>query len=108
MKKYILLAPFFAPLVAFCGNTLGTIGQIQVGTTDPNLAFITPVGSNASLPSCSTAGNRYAIDLTTNAGKAAYAAALTAKLTNSTITLVGSGTCTLNVTSENLSSIQLQ
>lgn len=106
MMKLVLLATALSPLSAYCGNTTGTVTQIMSGpTTNPNQVFVTTTGTNTALPACSTAGNRYVFTLQGDAAKAMYAAFLSAKLTNSTITLIGSGTCAIEATSENVNQL---
>ena len=107
LKQAVLFAMAAMPLSAYCGNTAGTVTQILTGPTNTNLVFVTTTGTNTALPACSTAGNLDVIDLTSNAGKAAYAAILSAKLTNSTVTMIGTGTCTLDTTSETVSLLQI-
>lgn len=92
--------------VAEAGNTTGAIALLQLNVAN-NIALLTfATGTNSALPACSTAGNRYAVDISTNAGKAIYAGLLTAKMTNSNITAIGTNTCTNDPASENISQAQ--
>ena len=100
-----LVAAVCLPLCAHGGNTSGTVTQIITGPANVNFVYVVTTGSNSALPACSTVGNRYVIDITSNAGKAAYAAVLAAKISNSAITLVGTGTCTLDSNSETVSMV---
>lgn len=110
LKKAVLLAAALMPLSAYCGDTVGTITVISSVAGVPgyeNWAFITMTGTNTALPACSTAGNMYVLDLTTNAGKAAYATILAAKMTNSSIRVEGTGTCSVHAASETVRVIRL-
>jgi len=110
LKKLVLLAAALVPLSAYCGDTVGTITVISTVTGVSgyeNRAFIQMTGTNTALPACSTAGNMYVLDLTTNVGKAAYATILAAKMTNASVRVEGTGTCSLESSAETIRVIRL-
>ena len=87
------------------GNTGIEVSRLGMGTatfggqSDAQACF-------AMLDACAAPGGRYVLDISTATGKAAYAALLSAKLTNNVVTLIGTNTCTFDPTAENLSQIQ--
>lgn len=98
VAAFLLLLPFSA----YCGNSWGDVTEVLLLTSYGNLVFVKVSGSNASLPACSTAGNRYVLDTSTNTGKQIFAMLLAAKHAGATITLIGSGTCAQVSNSEDL------
>lgn len=104
--KLATLSLALVPMVGFCGNSTGSITVVQIVPGTNNNVFVTSTGVNSALPACAAPGGRYVLDISTATGKAAYAALLSAKLTNNVVTLIGTNTCTFDPTAENLSQIQ--
>jgi hypothetical protein len=103
-KKVSILGAFslLLPFSAYCGNSVGDVTEVLVLAAYANLVFVKVSGSNASLPACSIASNRYVLDTSTNTGKQIFAMVLAAKHAGAAITLVGAGTCTQVFNSEDL------
>jgi hypothetical protein len=106
LKSFVLFSIAFLPLAASCGNTTGSVVQLQVSQGTNNNVYLITTGVNSSVPACASATGKYVFDISTAPGKAVYAGVLSAKLTNNTITVVGSNTCTLDASSENVVQVQ--
>lgn len=97
MKKFRLVA---LSLIAACGLPAWAAGQSQgvVNTLmiyDGVVIFSigSPVQNHTNKPACSTIGEEWAVSLSTDAGRAIYAALLTALTTGQTVTIGGTGSC---------------
>ena len=106
LKSFVLISIALLPLAASCGNTTGSVVQLQVFQGTNNNVYLTTTGVNSSVPACASATGKYVFDISTAPGKAVYSGILAAKLTNNTITVVGSNTCTLDASSENVVQVQ--
>jgi molybdopterin-binding protein len=111
MKLIIYLVVCFS-LVVGAGNVSargiaqGKVTKITAGSTNINIFLsvdITAV-SGEDLPACSTTVKEMVID---PADKAKLAILLTAKAMDSTVKMVGTGTCTIKSTVETISFIQI-
>ncbi|MBI3560770.1 MAG: hypothetical protein HY080_03545 [Gammaproteobacteria bacterium] len=86
----IILTSIIAPVLA-SGST-GTVDAMTAHTGD---AILFSAGTHTGKPTCSTAGEEWAITLSTSAGKAMYALLLSAQAQGKTVTVVGAGSCSV-------------
>lgn len=95
-----------AVALATNGAGSGTISAMAVGYGFNNLNVATFATSTATYTGCATAAGtgqwRFAIDLNTQAGMAAYATVLAAFQSGQTVHVGGLGQCTLTQGSEDL------
>lgn len=92
----------------YAGSTGVTSVQWLNPTTTGNTALVRPNGSASGQPSCATNANIFAIDLTTPAGRANYAAILVALGSGQTLTFFGNSTCNVYAGYEDLNGVRLQ
>ena len=94
MKKIfasLVAATCFTSGVAYAGSSAGTVGGIMPHVGD---IVIFTAGTHQSKPTCSaSAGDDWALSLSTQTGKAMYAALLLAKAQGKTVTVVGDNVC---------------
>jgi len=110
MKKLFLAtvatAAAFAGLsqsASAAGSGTGNVLVMQVGPASNNV-FVQLSGTPAGQPACQTNSSwTFVFDSSTTIGKNVLAMLLTAKTAGTTISYVGTGTCTLYSSVENLS-----
>jgi hypothetical protein len=84
------------------GTQTGTVTNIYVNATLGSLAFITLSGTKSSNPSCSTGPWSFVLNLTNGDALQQFAMLLTARTTQTPITLTGSGVCDIYSSVEGL------
>ena len=75
--------------------------ELDRGDIEPGFAFVTNSVNATGKPACATQ-NRWAMDLSTNSGKAMYATLIAAKATGSTVYMLGNGSCSIVLDTEDL------
>jgi hypothetical protein len=97
MKKILLTIPLFCfSFLSYAGNVSGTVGSYIV-SSGYSKVFLHVNGTSSGQPVCSGGGD-WAIDLAgTNpaGGKAALAAIIAASIQGKTITVIGTGDCSV-------------
>ena len=80
------------------GSSVGSVSPLYV---QGNKAFFT-AGTHNEKPACSTVGDEWAIDISSESGKAVYAMLLTAYSLNSEVIVYGTGKCTVWIDREDV------
>ncbi len=101
MKKSLIAISL--ALAHLAAQAAGTATGLVVTTAveKPGFAFVTNSVNATGKPACATQ-NRWAMDLSTNSGKAMYATLIAAKATGSTVYMLGNGSCSIVLDTEDL------
>lgn len=91
MKKLVIFALLYtASQACFAGTGGGAVAMIIVQTS--NVVFFT-TASHSGKPACSTAGNDWALSLSSDTGKAQYALLLSATAQGKAVSIQGTNDC---------------
>ncbi|WP_129777617.1 hypothetical protein [Peristeroidobacter soli] len=106
----VAMAGLFVTLSAHAGHSTGTVGQLVVGRMDTQVFIELQSDTYTSWPCASThpSGFRYAFLLGTEKAKAMLSVVLTAQATGQHLQVVGTGSCTIDSTMENVDYVVLR
>jgi hypothetical protein len=89
VKRLAIAGAFGLSGGAMAGSSTGPV-TIMVYKAD---LVVFDTGSHADKPTCSAAGNNWAVSLTTPGGRAIYAALLAAQAQGRSVQVIGTGGC---------------
>jgi len=102
MKYLILTASLFASIVS-AGTSTGNIQILGVNAFNQSLIL---AGTITDAPICATF-NRFALDITSESGKAMYSLAVTAQAQNKKIRIVGQNNCNIRGDAESVQYLEI-
>lgn len=99
--KPILIALLFVATAAHAGGkTTGTVTLVE--TMPTGVVLFTLAGTTSGQPPCATRANRYAVDLSTQAGKNHHDWLSKAYVLGKSATVIGTGSCSAGSDSEDV------
>lgn len=108
MKKILVAAMMIASIcigfshsVSAAGQITGTITELLQRNSD-GIIYLALTGTPTGRPACATSGYWMIANETSDTGKRLFATLLAAKLSNSVIQVIGTGTCTRWVDGEDI------
>ena len=110
IKKQTFLSVLSLTAILFCANTMAQTftGKVTQVWVNQKVWFKLDTMETAQIDTACNTTARFAVDATTDKGKNIYSALLTAKSTDSSVTVVGTGTCTAHHDSEDVAYVLMQ
>lgn len=107
-KHVAALCILFLPVSAFAiGSATGTVTHIFVSATYGDIVYIELSGSKSNNPTCSTnSPSQFVIPRTSQLYADLFAQILAAYSTGASITVTGTGTCSVVSTEETIASVE--
>ena len=92
--KYLLISFMLFSNICLASTERGTISRILININNPDVAYIIIDGDNAGKPGCATNVWEYALNISTDTGKALYSLAMSSHMAKKEVLVSGLDVCT--------------